>query len=78
MVALSLTVGLYVQMAEALGGLFISKLSTKLGFVHTNRITGVLMIQLTMGKGIYASCFRPMQSREASSRMVERKAFLCP
>lgn len=78
MLALSLTIGVYVQMAKASGDLSVSKLSTILGSVHIDTITGcILMGKLTMNTVIYASRFRAMQTREASSRVVECKAFSC-
>ena len=78
MLPLSLTIGVYVQMAKASGHLSISKLSTILGSVHMDRITGfILMGKLTMNTVLYASRFRAMRSREASSRVVECKAFSC-
>lgn len=75
---LSLTVGIYVRMAEASGDLFISKISTKLGSVHIDSITGILMGELTFSQGVYASHFRSMQTREASSGVVECNAFPAP
>ncbi len=78
MVVLSPTVGIYVQMAKASGDHFTSKLSTKLGSVHIGRITSTIMGKLTMGQVVHASRFRPMQTREASSRVVERKALFLP
>lgn len=74
--ALSLTVGIYVQMAVASGDLFISKISTILGSVPINWITIIVTGELTMSKGIYASRLRSMQTREASSRVVECIIFL--
>ena len=64
-------------MAEASGDFFDLKHSAKLGSVHIDGIT-VCMSKLTIGKVVYASYFGPMQTRTASSRVVECKAFFCP